>query len=174
MSEPQRLFFALWPDQTLRWELVRLWDRLPARGRRVHPEDLHVTLVFLGDVSPERRACAEQVAEMTRGRGFDLTLDRLGSWPQSGILWCGAVQAPASLLDLVHGLQEGLRDCAFTPESRPYVPHVTLARQARPLSAQPLSPPLIWSARDFALVASHQGEPPHYQVLRRWPLLSDP
>lgn len=174
MSEPRRLFFALWPDQPLRRELTRIQAWLPVRGRRVYPEDLHVTLVFLGEASLEQRACAEQVAEMTRGRAFDLALDHLGSWPRAGILWCGAAQVPGPLLGLVHGLQEGLRACAFTPESRPYVPHVTLARQARPLPAQPLAPPLIWSARDFALVASRQGEPPHYQVLRRWPLLSDP
>jgi 2'-5' RNA ligase len=171
MSE-QRLFFALWPDPVTRQQLVRLRADIPGiRGRPTHPEDLHVTLVFLGAVDPDRRGCAERAADSVTGPGFDLPIDRIGHWPRPRILWCGCEQTPAPLLGLVSALRRSLLGCGFEPERRRYAAHVTLARNARPVAVGVPPRALNWTVRDYVLAASRLDRgPPHYQVLRRWPL----
>jgi 2'-5' RNA ligase len=169
----ERLFFALWPHARQREALARIQGELPAgQGRKTHPEDLHITLVFLGDLHLKRRVCAEQVAAGIQASPFVLSLDRFGCFPKAGILWCGASERPQPLLDLLHALREGLLDCGFLPERRRFKPHVTLARRAGPLPARDLGHPVAWPVSEFALVVAQSGERPRYRVEHRWPLLS--
>ena len=172
MTTSQRLFFALWPDDPGRAELEMLVRGLPEhRGRLVHPQDRHITLVFLGDVTADRRACAEEAAQRVSAPSFELLIDQVGYWPRPRILWCGASQVPEPLLGLVNDLRRELERCGFRPETRPYAPHVTLARKARRVPTYLIPERLSWPVREFVLVVSSiDGPPPHYQVLRRWPL----
>lgn len=169
----ERLFFALWPGERQRGALTRVQqDELPDhRGRRTHPEDLHITLVFLGDLDPQRRACAEEAADRVRAAPFSLSLNRFGCFPRARVLWCGASERPQSLLDLLHALNSGLLGCGFRPERRPFEPHVTLARKARPLPTRELEHPVAWPVSDFALVIAKPGERPRYRVERTWSLI---
>lgn len=170
----ERLFFALWPGEEQRSRLLGVLSALPKHhGREPDPEDLHITLAFLGDVDPERRACAERAADAVRGDPFALLIDRVGYWPRPRILWCGASDRPEPLLRLLGDLNRGLHVCGFVPDRRPFVPHVTLARKARPIDPRPVDPPLVWAVDAFALVVSRPGERPSYQVLRRWALSYD-
>ncbi len=172
MADSYRLFFALWPDARTRKALRSVQDGLRAdNGRLTHPADLHITLVFLGNVESGRIPCVEAVAADIHIEPFDLRIDRLDYWRLPRILWCGPASKPPALDALVGDLQEGLQACHFEPERRPYAPHVTLARKARPTKARALDEGLPWPVRDFVLVASlSSAEPPRYEVLRRWPL----
>ncbi|GGY04266.1 RNA 2',3'-cyclic phosphodiesterase [Litchfieldella qijiaojingensis] len=128
-----RLFFALWPDDALRHELVALARQVQGScgGRRPRDEAIHLTLAFLGEVSP---AQASELADMTRGfhcPAGQWTLDRFGHFRRGGILWLGS-EAPVPALDAVQArLWQALTDYGFTPPSRPFLPHVTLLRKAR-------------------------------------------
>jgi 2'-5' RNA ligase len=169
----ERYFFALWPGDEQRLALTQMRGELPPyHGREAHPEDLHVTLVFLGQLDEERRRCVEAAAERVRGTAFSLTLDRIGSFPRARILWCGAGQTPQRLLELVGGLQGELRECGFRPERRAFVAHVTLARKSRPLPASALDHRIDWPVDSFVLAVGRDGGPPRYRVLRRWALAS--
>ncbi len=173
MSE--RLFFALWPDRAVRDALAQLGQELApgATGRPTHPQDLHLTLVFLGGLEESRRACAEHVATAVREATFALRLDQVGLWSRSGTLWCGPGAVPLGLSRLVARLSEGVSACGIGLEARPYRPHVTLMRKARldgePSSARPTQP-IDWDATEFVLAGSAGDGPPRYRVLRRWPL----
>jgi 2'-5' RNA ligase len=167
----ERLFFALWPGAGQRAELTRIQRDLHLRhAREAHPDDLHVTLAFLGDVEPDRRACAEAGADRVVARPFELLLDRVGSFPRARVVWCGASRQPQALTDLVGALNRELLGCGFPPERRPYTPHVTLARKARLVKARGIDHPVSWPVAAFVLVATGEGPPPHYRVVRRWPL----
>lgn len=171
----ERLFFALWPGSAQRQALEQVKRELPRHGgRETHPDDLHVTLVFLGDVEPQMRSCAERVAEQAadrvRAAPCGLTLDRIGCFPRPRILWCGASERQPPLLDLVGALNQALPGCGFVPERRPFAPHVTLVRNACPLPVRDLERPIVWPMEEFALVVTESGAPPRYRVLRRWPL----
>ncbi len=169
----ERLFFALWPGDQQRLALTRVQQKLPNHpGRLAHPEDLHITLVFLGDLDRDRRACAEEAADQVSGTPFALSLDRFGCFPRARVLWCGASERPQPLLDLLHALNGGLLGCGFRPERRPFKPHVTLARKARPLPARELTHPIPWPVSQFALVTARPGERPRYRLVREWSLVS--
>jgi 2'-5' RNA ligase len=170
----ERLFFALWPDEETRASLARVQrDLAPRNGRRVDPDDVHLTVVFLGPATAEQRDCAERTAAEVAAREvaapFELTLDRIGSFPRAGVFWCGASVCPQPLLGLVLALNRELSNCGFVPERRAYRPHVTLARKARPVVAQELGNPIPWRVEELALVTG-TGAVPRYRVLRRWAL----
>jgi len=169
-EEVQRLFFALWPDDTVRERLAaaaRQWSRHP-----VPENNLHMTLVFLGDCTPAQRACYCSAAAGIAGPPFTLALNFLGGRARSGIQWLGSSETPHALLQLVRELSRALQACGFEPEKRRFLPHVTLSRKARKPVIKAGLDPLLWAVNDFALVESVR-EPGgvRYQVLERWPLL---
>ncbi len=168
-----RLFFALWPDPTVRGQLEEVVHRLPPhRGRVGHPLDWHATLVFLGQVADDAIPCIEAVAAGIRSDAFRMRIDQVGYWRRPRILWCGPSGTPETLLRLVSDLQQGLKGCGFRAESRPYAAHVTLARKARSVARQVLQIPVRWEVREFVLAGSHGGaKPPRYQIFKRWNLV---
>jgi RNA 2',3'-cyclic 3'-phosphodiesterase len=169
----QNLFFALWPDAQVRTELSRVQRSISDNSGRVHhPDDLHMTLVFLGRVDSDRFACIRRVAAGIAIQPFTLELTQVDYWRRPRILWCGPDVIPGSLQQLVDDLRRGLLGCGFEPENRIYKPHVTLVRKARGAQAQRLEQPVVWRPREFVLAGSHSGPvTQRYLVLHRWELI---
>ena len=168
-----RLFFALWPPTELSRELYRLAGNALRDGsaRRVVPENIHLTLAFLGSVDASFRECAERAASAIRSESFTLILEQMGCWPKSGILWAGSAQTPGPLLHLVQSLNAGLTGCGFEAEKRPYAAHLTLARKAHQIHGSQAIEPHSWEINRFCLVQSHaRQEGAHYETLRSWEL----
>jgi 2'-5' RNA ligase len=168
--DQHRVFFALWPDDATRTAISRA-TREAVRacgGRPIAKERLHLTVWFLGELTASRLALARSVAPVRVG-AFDLTLDAIGVWPESRILWLAPLAPPEALAELEARLGDGLDERGFLAEERIYRPHVTLARRARPIEAA--VEPVRWRVEDLALVESLQdGRNVHYEVLERWPL----
>lgn len=167
----QRLFFALWPDDTLRRQLAGLAEDIGSRvtGRIVAEDNLHITLVFLGALNSARRQCAEEVAAAIRCERFTLTLDRTGYWSTPRILWAGSMQTPEALQSLVSALQTGLANCGIPLETRPYQPHLTLMRKVVRRPAAAAIGPMDWRVQRFCLVESVSGSKGvSYRVLASW------
>ena len=168
--ERRRVFFALWPDDATRSAMSRA-TRLAVQacsGRPIAKDRLHLTVAFLGDVAPARVELARSVPPIEVG-AFDLTLDAVGVWPESRILWLAPMAPPDALGALEAALWDGLVERGFHAEDRIYRPHVTLARRARPIDAEVA--PVVWPVRDLALVESFKDRHNvHYEVLERWPL----
>ena len=174
-ASTQRLFFALWPPIELSRELYRLAGNVPriGAGRRVVPENIHLTLAFLGSVDAPFRECAEQAAAVVRAEFFTLALEQMGCWPKSGILWVGPGQEPEPLLRLVQALTAGLGGCGHQAEKRPYAAHLTLARKAPPCEPSHSIERLLWKIHQFHLVQSQtRADGARYQILRSWHLNS--
>lgn len=136
---PIRCFIAVELTPEAREQLARLQQRLkaslPAHAIRwTPPENIHLTLHFLGDVQTDRiDLVGRMLREVAAGfRPFALTLADLGSFPNTRrprIVWvsvCGQTERLASLhTELGAELQKGI---GFVPESRPYSPHLTIGR----------------------------------------------
>lgn len=168
----RRLFFALWPDDGLRTEAAAALAPLVAGagGRPQRPDQLHVTLAFLGAVDADRVALALAAAADVPVRAFALEFDRVEYWRKSRVLCLAASTPPPALLDLVADLQAALRARGFELERRPFRAHLTAAREAHPAAAIAPATPLRWFAHGFALVESvtdRQGA--RYRPLARWP-----
>jgi 2'-5' RNA ligase len=168
-------FFALWPDTQVRHRLAREASRTDVRGRLYHPIDLHMTLVFLGQIADEQLRCVEKTADSIRSESFDLQVDGVGYWRRPRILWAGPKVTPEPLYQLVNDLKSGLAVCGFEAERRRYKPHITLYRKAAGSEPRVIEPAIEWSVREFVLAVSgtnnSPGEP-RYRILRRWPCIT--
>ncbi|ANB03822.1 RNA 2',3'-cyclic phosphodiesterase [Ectothiorhodospira sp. BSL-9] len=166
----QRLFFALWPDDPLR-EAIQ--SRVPAGhgGRPVAPENLHLTLAFIGDADAAYAECLARAASTVEMQPFEFELTGLGCFRKPGVLWLGDVAPRAPLERLAQDLNAALTTCGFKPEAREYRPHVTVARKLKaPVARAPIHP-IRWSVDRFCLVVSKPGpDGVRYEVVQRYPV----
>lgn len=174
-EQTARLFFALWPDAKVRHVLDQAGRKLHAAcgGRRMRAPNVHLTLVFLGNVAVTRLDELRAVAGSVSGASFSMTLDRLGWWRHNRVAWAAPNETSEELQGLVTQLQEGLRNAGFTFDDRPvFSPHVTLLRNARCEGVEmPPLLPLAWAADAFVLVKSVTNDAgATYEVIGRWSL----
>ena len=166
----ERVFFALWPDDLVRRRLG-VWARAAhARcgGRLMRERNIHLTIAFLGDTDAARMdALAGAVADVAPRR-FTLTIDRTAYWKHNRIVWAGTDQVPPALEALVGDLRGALDAAGFRYDAKPFVPHVTLVRNARHAPLPPLDA-VDWRVAAFVLVRSVQGERgSDYEVVAEW------
>ncbi len=169
---PARVFFALWPDDGVREALHREAQMLhrDTGGRAMRRENLHLTLVFVGDVAVGRLDELKSVAGTISGSSFELVLDRLGYWRHNRIVSASPLTVPEALCELVSSLEGRLKQAGFEFDRRPYAPHIPLLRDGR-VARGPGPLHLDWPVGDFALVESVQGpRGAEYRVLARWKL----
>jgi 2'-5' RNA ligase len=148
-----RLFLGVWPPPEVRTQILQCADawQWPASARRTAPERMHITLHFLGNV-PVERVPALQQGLSCQWAGCTLELDRAEVWP-GGIAVLEASRVPPALADLHARLGEALQRLDVAVETRPYRPHVTLARKGQ--GARPSEfAPIRWEA------------PPRYALMR--------
>lgn len=172
----RRLFFALWPDDALRAAVVAATAEALAEagGRPVPPENLHVTLAFLGDVAGERLADAVAAARTVTAATARQRFDRIACWGRGGPLVLEATHPDAALGALQASLANALFAADFQLERREFRPHVTLSRRPlrRPAARPPASPGSVldWACAGFVLAASEtRPEGSRYTVLERFP-----
>ncbi len=136
MAKRIRTFIALQLTPNIRQRLVAWQDKLAAaipEVKWVEPENLHVTLLFLGEV-PDREVAEvcqrveEAVAEVAP---FSVMVEGLGCFPEPRrprVLWAG-ITTGSEQLQQVHALiEKPLHYLGFRREERRYVPHITLGR----------------------------------------------
>lgn len=166
-----RLFFALWPDHGVRKAIASVAAQLPASsGRRVPAENLHATLVFLGNITETARHAMECAGEAVCGEPFHLVLDKHGWWRKPQVLWLGASTVPPDLARLVASLNGAAAQAGLETDPRPYSAHVTLVRKAS-RSANLDVQPIHWHVREFSLVESiTDSRGAAYRVCRSWRL----
>lgn len=166
----RRVFFALWPDPSLREALAAHAGCGDAGGRPVPRAQLHLTLVFPGSVPAERIPVLCERASVVRGTAFTLTLDRIDCFPRAAVAWIGPSVTPPALQALAGALSDACARAGTPGDGRPLRPHVTLRRHTAQL-VRAAVPPVTWPVRDFVLVESGSGgRPGTYAVLARWSL----
>lgn len=151
----KRLFFALWPDASVRARLAHIGKACQVAGARcVAAEHLHCTLVFLGAVTAQQQSLLETGASRIRAETFTLRVDCTGHWPRSRVVWAGVSSVPPEVLRLQAALAALARDSGLAVEQRRYVPHITLVRNASGLLFDELAQPIAWDIREFLLMES--------------------
>ena len=171
-----RLFFAIWPDKETHMPLGRLTGRLESfcEGRKTKAENIHLTLVFVGEVDASQVDALCQAADEIEGSGakaFDLVIERICMWKRKNIVYAEINEVPKPLIDLVEALQSRLSLAGFSLEERPYKPHITLMRNASCKTLPELAEPMVWRAREWVLVKSDQtSDGSVYTTIGRWSL----
>ncbi len=170
-----RLFFALWPPPELARDLAEFAVQIAGQtgGRAMLASNIHLTLSFLGEVANARSSDAADAgrAAQKHARGGLLRLGAVRYWKKGGVVWAGPTQPVPGVLGLAQALREELEARGFSPEDKPFAPHVTLLRRAGP-PGPPAPPPSIeWPVREFLLVRSEQTrEGSIYTPLERFAL----
>lgn len=172
----RRLFFALWPDEPMREALAHAARKAVrgSGGRPVPPSNLHLTLAFLSSV-PEGRVV--ELADVARGVGLadpgsiEMRLDRLEHWAGPQVLCAVPSQPSAAAAALAQALQGQLSVGGFSPDIKPFRPHVTVARKVTHPSRSMQMPPVCWRFGAFALIESRTLESgPVYSVVEVYSL----
>lgn len=128
-----RLFFAVNFTDNTRSRLISLRDELRAHsshGSFSSPENLHLTLVFLGECNMKQLSAAKAaLAEISLG-SFDININCIGRFKRDrGDIWWAGIEKNKALLLLQNSLAEKLVTKGFKLEQRSYHPHVTLGRE---------------------------------------------
>jgi 2'-5' RNA ligase len=135
--EQVRCFVAVELPDGLKQDLVALQDRLkagsPSGVRWVDPHGIHLTLKFLGNVAAGRLPeIVRALRQAARGVSpFHLTAGGLGVFPNTGrvrVVWVGLTGDLEGLRNLQRRTESALAPLGFPAESRPFSPHLTLAR----------------------------------------------
>lgn len=128
-----RLFIAVEvEDKAVVGHLTTLQDQLRFRGvKPTRPDQLHFTLHFLGDTSPDLLPPLKEIMDRLTVSSFELSLSRVGAFPNTRkprVVWVGVDKGVAEVQELHSCLKEGLEELGLQTDSRPYHPHLTLAR----------------------------------------------
>ena len=144
-----RLFVAIEVPEAVRLALAELIAKLtPAApgARWVRAENIHVTLKFIGEVpAAQLEPIRKALAEVCRGRSenqaecepVSMSFKGIGFFPNERrprVFWAG-MDATPSLAPLAAAIEESLEPLGIARESRPFSPHLTLARFNEPRPA---------------------------------------
>lgn len=171
-QKTRRVFFALWPDDDVRQKIVNAFNQSPQsklKGRIMRPENLHLTLHFIGNVSEEKLACLDQAAQIVMVDPFEITLDQYGHFDKAKIFWMGCQSMSDRLKKLHSYLGDSLAGCDYQADKRPYVPHVSLLRKVVQPGEIVDFESIDWQVNEFALIESlFTEEGVKYEVIRRY------
>jgi RNA 2',3'-cyclic 3'-phosphodiesterase len=133
-----RLFVAVFPPLGLREALVRAARGLPVAGdvRWIRPENVHITLKFLGEVAQENFSRVAHALEPVRERHepFEVAPEGFGAFPsprRAQVLWAGVGEGADRLSALARDVEASLEPLGFDREPRRFIPHLTLGRARR-------------------------------------------
>ena len=134
-------------------------------------EKLHVTVAFLGEVADDRYASLLEIGGSIGGAGFELAFDRVAYWRRSGIVYASPSHIPERLSDLARVLTQRLAAARLRIEARPFVPHVTLLRDARRAPRATGFEPVRWRIEALSLIETlREDGKPAYRVRESWTL----
>jgi len=140
-----RLFISLALSSEAIEEIATFINDMPAMAgdnvRWTRRENVHITLLFLGDTPTERIPEVEEQLELAAANTapFTLRLGETGAFPSyhsPKILWIGLDGEVKRLMQLQGRIEGAMRSIHFQPERRPFTPHITVGRAERDLEPQ--------------------------------------
>ena len=173
-GDSTRAFFGLSPD--VRTKLaIEVW-----RNKAFHHFDapvpaanFHVTLAFLGQVSPKQLdILCDAVNQIDDIHAFDITLDQVGYWSKPKALWLGCTDTQNEHLQLAKRLSQIANSIGLQLPKQDYIAHLTLARKCAVNSPAPfIEPTFTWRNTEFHLYESVSGKKGvSYHIRESWSL----
>jgi 2'-5' RNA ligase len=158
-----RLFVALEIPSTVRENLANFMKQLrplAPQPRWVRPENLHVTLKFIGETPAENLgAIRSALAAIRSAQDVTIEFRGLGFFPSEKrprVFWAGMESSP-NLKTLASDMERAMEKLGIPPEQRPFSPHLTLARFEPPRLPEKLRPPIQENARrEFGSLAAKE------------------
>lgn len=189
MEQHAHFFYALELPVEVKEKLEKakseLQEALPFKTW-VHPQDLHITLAFLGNAGAPQIDAANNLIDsaLSRQSEFKLEIDHLGTFGRKDsprIFWAG-LEESESLTVVREDVFSACLSAGFKLETRPFSPHITLARkwtgessftyklleEKNPFKEEKIN----FHAERVVLYRTHLGKSPKYEPLTIFPLAS--
>lgn len=135
MSGTIRAFFSFdIEDQAVIRRLTQVQGRLLSSGadlKSVKPQNIHLTIRFLGDISPTMVDAIYEEMKQISFSPFTVELNGLGAFPKltyPRVIWAGIRQGAEELQNVFGQLEPRLRGLGFKPDNKGFSPHLTIAR----------------------------------------------
>ena len=111
--------------------------------RWVPAENIHLTLKFLGDVSPSNIDVLAEIlqAEALSQSPLEISVGQMGAFPKirrPRVIWIG-VEAPQELISMQRSIDLQTARIGYAPDKRKFSPHLTLGRVSRNASPKEVS-----------------------------------
>ena len=183
MAKPIRTFIAIELSDEIRNSAVELQRALAKDNgsvKWVEPENIHLTMQFLGNVPDQEMADVCRVAQRAAAAAvpFEMTVEEAGAFPSTlrpRTVWLAVSVGSEAVIALHKSLEDQLVPLGYRREKRRFHPHVTLGRvRGRP---DQLGASLVakndWSAGSMVvdeivvLASELRSKGPHYNVMGR-------
>jgi RNA 2',3'-cyclic 3'-phosphodiesterase len=140
MNTTIRAFIAIELNDHIRHELSRiqsLLKRADADVKWTEPENLHLTIKFLGDTPIDKLPEINSVLEQTANafHPFDIEIQELGAFPNTHaprIIWAGVTRQADQVTAIASMIESGLEPLGFKKADRAFSTHITLGRARSP------------------------------------------
>ena len=130
-----RLFIAINFPGEIKASIAKIRDSIKSsalRGNFSLDENIHLTLVFLGECNGRQFVAIKKVMEDAVFAGLTLMPDKVGYFKRdNGNTWWIGLKENRSLSDVQADLTRRLQQKGFMLENRKYVPHVTIGREVK-------------------------------------------
>ena len=137
-KEVWRIFCAIELPQATRRvvlaHIARLKEKVPhAKASWARDANLHLTLKFLGEIPTTSVTDFSKAVSLavTQVQPFSIRFDQTGIFPTHGqprVLWIGITDLSTRLAELHACVEEESARVGFAKETRPFHPHLTIAR----------------------------------------------
>jgi 2'-5' RNA ligase len=151
-----RVFFAIFPNKQVQKQLIQHSKMLESiyGGHKIKMQHLHMTLLFLGNISIPQIETLRKIAQTISAKKFALKLDVIGYWKHNHIIYIRAKESPAELFSLTDSLKIALSENDFVFDNRTYKPHITILRKAICHINANLIEPIQWHVNQWFLIQS--------------------
>lgn len=135
MPEPIRSFIAFDIDNEIVLEKIENMQSLLVQTgsdlKLVKTQNIHVTIQFLGNILPYMIEKIYEVMRETDFTPFHIRIHGIGVFPHlryPRVVWAGITEGVDQMQHIFDQLQPGLHNLGFTPDTKGFSPHLTIAR----------------------------------------------
>jgi 2'-5' RNA ligase len=147
MSKTIRAFIAVDLNPTIKRTIEDIQNHLKKSDcavKWVRPENIHLTLKFLGDVNIKKiNSLIQTLADLfCNTKPIETQLTQLGAFPnikRPRVLWVGLKDDKQNIVQLARSLEENLGKIGFQKDQKPFSPHITIGRLPAPKNIQALT-----------------------------------
>lgn len=141
-----RTFIAIELPPEIKESLARIQNQLKTSGadaKWVEPQNIHLTLKFLGEINEQKLAQIVSIIEdiSKNKNAFSIRLSSLGAFPKINsprVIWIGIDKGDNETKDMVESLEEKIARIGIPKEDRPFSSHITIGRLRSSLNRQRL------------------------------------
>ncbi|MDE1871406.1 MAG: RNA 2',3'-cyclic phosphodiesterase [Candidatus Micrarchaeota archaeon] len=130
MDDAVRAFIAIDLPDHIKDGILELDRELEERARPVSKENMHITLLFLGEISEEKILLVKGAMNAVEAKPFKSSVKGVDTLPGRAprVLFAKIGIGKKEMIDMYGSLANAVRDSGIVIESREYIPHLTIAR----------------------------------------------